>query len=93
MHEGGFEIVRDYVMKNSDLLVEDDSGIPWRYFDRNKWQLRLCGRYAGPIDIFKQHRQADLAEAYAKANPLPMGFSFGYRWVPSESGLLLARPK
>lgn len=93
LHEGGFETVREYVLKNSDLVVEDDSGIPWRYFDRNKWQLRLCGRYAGPIDIFKQHYQADLAQAYVKANPLPMGFSFGYRWVPSESGLLLARPK
>ncbi|HET6407909.1 MAG TPA: hypothetical protein VFG14_08510 [Chthoniobacteraceae bacterium] len=93
MHEGGFEIVRDYVMQNCDLLVEDDSGVPWRYFDRNKWQLRLCGRYPGPIDIFKQHFQADLADAYSRSTPLPMGFSFGYRWIPSESGLLLARPR
>jgi hypothetical protein len=93
MHEGGFEIVREYLLKNSNLLVEDDSGIPWRYFDWSKWQLRLCGRYPGPIATFKQHFQADLAQAYAQANPLPMGFSFGYRWVPSESGMVLARPK
>jgi hypothetical protein len=93
LHEGGFEIVRDYVLKNSDLLVEDDSGIPLRYFDKNKWQLRLCGRYPGPIATFKQRYQADLAQAYAQATPLPMGFSFGYRWAPSESGMVLARPK
>jgi hypothetical protein len=93
MHEGGFEIVREYVLKNSDLLVEDDSGIPWRYFDPKKWQVRLCGQYPGPINTFKQHFQADLAQAYAASNPLPMGFSFGYQWAPSKSGLLLARPK
>jgi len=93
MHEGGFETVRQYVLNQSDLVVQDDSGIPLKYFDRAKWQLRFCGQYRGPIDVFKQHYQPDLANAYAQAAPLPMGFSFGYRWVPSESGLMLARPK
>jgi len=93
LHEGGFETVRDFTMTHSDLIVQDDSGIPMHYFDRSKWQIRLCGRYKGPIEIFKQHYQPDLAEAYAKAVPLPMGFSFGYRWFPNESGLILARPK
>jgi hypothetical protein len=93
MHEGGFETVREYVLTHSDLIVQDDSGIPLHYFDHGKWQIRLCGRYRGPIDIFKQHYQADLAAAYSQSVPLPTGFSFGYRWVPSESGLILARPK
>jgi hypothetical protein len=93
LHGGGFERVRDFTLTQSDLLVQDDSGIPLRHFDRAKWQLRFCGRYPGPIEIFKQHYQADLAAAYRAAAPLPMGFSFGYRWVPSESGLMLARPK
>lgn len=93
LHGGGFERVRDFTLTHSDLIVQDDSGIPLRQLGRAKWQLRFCGRYPGPIDIFKQHYQADLAAAYASAAPLPMGFSFGYRWVPSESGLLLARPR
>jgi hypothetical protein len=93
VHGGGFEIVRDYVLNNSDLIVQDDSGIPLKYFDRSKWQLRFCGRYPGPINTFKQHYQADLAAAYTQSAPLPMGFSFGYRWIPSESGMMLARPK
>jgi hypothetical protein len=93
MHEGGFETVRNYVLTHSELIVQDDSGIPLRYFDPGKWQLRFCGQYRGPIDIFKQHYQPDLAQAYTRAVPLPMGFSFGYRWVPTESGLMLARPR
>lgn len=93
LHGGGFDIPREWVLKNSDLLVEDDSGIPLRYFDKDKWQVRFCGQYPGPIEIFKQHFQPDLAQAYGQSTPLPMGFSFGYQWQPSKSGLLLARPK
>lgn len=93
MHEGGFERVRNWLLTHSDLHVQDDSGIPLHYFDRAKWQLRFCGRYPGPINIFKQHTQPDLLAAYSAAAPLPMGFSFGYRWQPNESGLMLARPK
>jgi hypothetical protein len=93
LHGGGFDRVREDLLRRSDLIVQDDSGIPVRFFDPAKWQLRLCGRYAGPIEIFKQHHQADLAAAYAQTTPLPMGFSFGYRWHPRESGLILARPK
>jgi hypothetical protein len=93
LHGGGFDRVREDLLRRSDLIVQDDSGIPIRYLDPAKWQIRLCGHYPGPIDIFQQHHQADLAAAYGRAAPLPMGFSFGYRWHPRESGLILARPK
>lgn len=91
--DGGFERVRNFIFSHSDLIVQDDSAIPLRAFDRSKWQLRFCGHYPGPIETFKKYYEADLAEAYHAAAPLPMGFSFGYRWQPQESGLMLARPK
>ena len=91
--DGGFERVSNFVLTHSDLVVQDDSAIPLRAYDRAKWQLRFCGHYPGPIDTFKKYFQPDLAAAYAQAAPLPMGFSFGYRWQPQESGLMLARPK
>ena len=93
LHEGGFETVRKWVLAHTTQHVQDDSGIPMKYFDRAKWQLRLCGHYPGPIDIFKQHHQPDLAAAYTQTAPLPMGFSFGYQWQPGRSGLIIARPK
>jgi len=93
MPEGGFDRVRDFILTHSDLVVQDDSAIPLRAYDRTKWQLRFCGRYPGPIDTFAKYHQPDLAAAYAQAEPLPMGFSFGYRWQPHESGLMIARPK
>jgi hypothetical protein len=93
MPEGGFERIRDFVLTRSDLIVQDDSAIPLRAFDRAKWQLRFCGSYPGPIDTFKKFFQPDLAQAYKAAAPLPMGFSFGYQWQPVKSGLMIARPK
>jgi hypothetical protein len=91
--DGGFERIRDFILTRSDLIVQDDSAIPLRAYDRAKWQLRFCGSYPGPIDTFKKYFQQDLADAYRAAAPLPMGFSFGYQWQPSKSGLTLARPK
>jgi hypothetical protein len=93
MHEGGFERVREFLLRQSTTIVQDDSGIPFRYFDPIKWELHLCGRYLGPVDVFKQHWQPDLAEAYAAAPSAPLPFGFGYQWQPSRSDMMIARRK
>jgi hypothetical protein len=92
MHEGGFERVREFLLRQSPIVVQDDSGIPFRYFDP-KWELRLCGQYAGPIETFKQHYQPDLAQAYAVTPHEPLPFGFGYQWQPNRSNLMIAHWK
>lgn len=91
LHSGGFDSARNFLLTQSDLLLQDDSGIPVRFFAPARWQLRFFGRYPGPIDIFRQHYQPTLAELYRKSTPPPLEFSFGYRWQPNQSGLLVAR--
>jgi len=90
MHLGDFTTVRDFLLTHSSTIVEDDSGIPVKDFDRAKWSLRYFGNYPGPIDIFKQHAQPDLAAAYHNSHPPALPFGFGYRWHPSQSSLILA---
>jgi hypothetical protein len=90
MHESGFSKVRNFLLDRSDLIIQDDSGIPVRFFDGENWSVRYCGRYTGPIDIFRQHWQADLADAYARIVPSPLSFSFGYQWRPNRSDLIIA---
>ena len=90
MHENGFSDVRDFLLRSSKLIVQDDSGIPHRFFQTGKWQLRYCGRYTGPIELFKQYPQHDLATAHASSNPAPLEFGFGYQWQPNRSSLLIA---
>lgn len=93
MHEGGFARVREFLLAASKLIVQDDSGIPMRYFEDSKWNIRYCGNYLGPTPTFKQFFQPELAKSYAAANPAPLGFGFGYQWQPNRSSLIIAVQK
>ena len=93
MHGQNFDRVREFLMSNSSMIVQDDSGIPFRFFDPDEWIVRFCGRYVGPIDIFKQHTQPALAQAFNSTIPVPLEFGFGYQWQPNRSSLLIAQPR
>jgi len=93
LFENGFSTVRSFILEHSDLIVQDDSGIPLAYFDPNKWNLRFFGVYLGPIDIFKQHYQPKLSELYQQTSPPPLEFGFGYRWNYKEANLIVATRK
>lgn len=92
-HMSEFSRVRDFLLDHSQVIVEDDSGIPVRYFDAAKWQVRVFGNYVGPIPIFQKHHQPDLAQRYAISNPKPLDFGMGYRFQPQESAILVAFKK
>jgi hypothetical protein len=93
MFENGFGTIRNFVLDHSNMIVQDDSGIPIAYFDPNKWHLRLFGVYLGPIELFKQHYQPRLQELFAQNNPPPFDFGFGYRWNYKEANLIIAQLK
>ena len=93
MHSDNFSQVRGYLLTHSKVILQDDSGIPYRYFDRNKWDIQFHGRYLGPINRFLKNGQLDLAKDNAGAIPQPLPFSFGYQWQPSRSSLIVATPK
>ena len=91
MFEEGFNRVREFIMNHSNMIVQDDSGIPISYFNPQKWNVRLFGTYVGPIDLFKQHYQARLAEMYQQNNPAPFGVGFGYQWDYRKANLIVAQ--
>ena len=93
MFEEGFATIRNFILAHSNRIVQDDSGIPLAYFDPNKWNLRLFGNYLGPIELFKQHFQPRLQELFARSNPPPLDFGFGYRWNYKEANLIVAERK
>lgn len=93
MHRSYFARVRDFILANSDLILQDESGIPYSFFENDKWSVQLYGRYFGPIATFKEYPQPELARAYAETSPPPLDFSFGYEWHPNRSSLMVATPK
>lgn len=88
MHSDNFSTVRDFLLTHSVSLLEDDSGIPVRFFAQG-WQLHPYGRYVGPISLFGGQYQSKLSEVF-KNHATPIDFSLGYQWRPTESNILLA---
>lgn len=87
MHDSWFSKVRQHLLDYSYQIVQDDSGIPFRYFGADTWQSHFYGVYTGPISLFPNNYQNDLAAAYGTgAGPLPFGT--GYKWRKGESNLM-----
>lgn len=91
MFEGSFGRVRNFILDHSQLIVQDDSGIPLANFSSSKWNLRLFGTYVGPLDIFRQYNQPRLHQLFAENNPPPFPIGFGYQWNFHKSNLIVAQ--
>jgi hypothetical protein len=89
LHSGGFNQVRSFLLEHSATVLQDDSGIPVRYFDPRKWRLQAFGHYIGPLALFGRSYQPELTEVFRHAQPLDFGI--GYRFRRNESNLLLAQ--
>jgi hypothetical protein len=94
MHKDYFSTMRDAILEHSAMLVQDDSGIPYRFIKPDKWDVSLYGVYASPIAMFKEHKEQDLVDAYKEPNRAkPLPFGIGYNWRMGQSNLLVARKK
>jgi hypothetical protein len=91
MQDDRFSIVRDMVLNQSASLLQDDTGVPFRFFDKAKWTLTFYGKYSAPIRDFNYGFQRDLDAVFKQpgvARDLP--FSFGYHWREGTSSVMLA---
>jgi hypothetical protein len=93
LHNSAFSITREFLLTHSRSILQDDSGIPFRAFKRDRWDFVFFGTYVAPETIFKGSFQADLDRAFREAAPTrPLPFSTGYAHS-RKSGLLLAIAK
>ena len=93
LYEDYFSTIRDGILDNSIGVVEDDSGIPFHFFNPKEWDVIPFGNYTGPIPLFKEHYQPDLASYYSSTSHAPLPFGSGYKFVASVSSLLVAKKK
>jgi hypothetical protein len=85
-----FTRIRAAILADTDYLVQDDSGIPLRYFDTRAWKLGFHGRYERPISLFGNRMQPDLKKAMDARSTGILPFSYGYRHLPGQSNLMTA---
>jgi hypothetical protein len=89
MHKSYFSIIRNTVLNKSTVILQDDSGISYKFFDQSQWNITLFGTYTKPIPMFINHYEPDLFEAYKNVSN-PIDFRYGYN---TKSDILLAIKK
>jgi len=89
MHGPSFSVIREFLLRQGASVLQDDSGIPFSYFQNGEWRCYFFGAYTGTLDIFKKYHQAELDRAFRVAG-VPLAFGTGYKWKVGESNLLLA---
>lgn len=88
MTQDNFSEIRNIILRHSKAVIQDDSGIPFRYFAENGFETTLYGAYVRPLSCFSEKcMQYDLQELYntqaSKVHPLPfyIGYSKPSSWV------------
>ncbi len=85
-----FTRIRAALLETTGYFVQDDSGIPLRYFKQNEWKLGFHGYYNGPISLFYNRMQSDLIKAMEAKSSGKLPFSYGYVYKPGLSNLMTA---
>ena len=87
-------MARQFVLDRSRYVLQEDSGIPFGYFDPSVWALQFYGTYSGPISAFKEDYQADLAAIYKTGRHIkPLPFGIGYHFQVDTANLVFATRK
>ena len=85
---------RQFVLDHSRHVLQEDSGIPLKYFNSSVWTLQFHGAYSGPISSFPEAYQADLARIYETGSGIkPLPFGIGYHFLVDTANLLHAARK
>ncbi|MEI6347732.1 MAG: hypothetical protein WCP69_07275 [Bacteroidota bacterium] len=90
MHKSAFSTIRNTLLSKSLYHLQDDSGIPYKFFDSKKWDIQLYGSYIKPIQLFEKCLENELVSAYkdSTAKIKKLNFRIGYA---AKSNLLLAK--
>lgn len=89
-HGGNFSEVRDFIMRQSARILQDDTGVPIRMFKEGEWTLKPFGVYVTPIPPFQHAFQPAAVALWAKHKPTRLEFSYGYRFRNNQSNVLIA---
>lgn len=91
MHKSYFAKIRSTILTKTQRILQDDSGIPYRYLANDRWKCQAYGTYDKPIKLFSNWYQADYRALFEDTvHVKPLTFGIGYDWRPNESNLLYA---
>jgi hypothetical protein len=91
LHDGQFSKTRAALLEQADVVVQDDTGIPYRFLSQAPWHVKLFGKYHKPIRPMEYAYQKDLEAAFkTNTDQADLPFPFGYHWRGKQSALIVA---
>lgn len=97
LHANFMSNMRKLIIKNSTAVIQDDTGIPFKYFQEgDKFNIKLYGQYTKPVSDFPYlSLQKPLQEAFQKdsASVGKLPFHLGYHWGSKKDVIIYAKKK
>lgn len=94
LHRPEFSTIRERILSMSTAVLQDDSGIPYRFYTPDRWTVQLYGEYQQPYGSFRYMVEPELRAAFQKPeNVKKLEFRIGYGYGRAPSNLELARKK
>ena len=97
MHLWNFSFIRNTIINKSNYVLQDDSGIPLKFYKDSIWNKTFYGTYDKPISLFKNKFQESVFKVYndsvLKMRVRRLPFGIGYDYKPNESNLMLFKRK
>ena len=93
LHNSSFSNIRDVILGNTRLLLQDDSGMPFSFFTPESWTTNLYGKYTRPIGLFAGRVQRELRAEFESRAAGDLPFEIGYNVAHNEPHLILATRK
>ncbi len=90
LHHDDFKIIRTFILKQSKIILQDDSGIPFDILKNFGFGVKLFGNYTRTIKVFSENYQADLQKELEFRKVPPLNFKIGYNSWENETVLMLA---
>ncbi len=91
MHDGKqFSSIRSIVVDNTVTLFQDDTGVPYRFFEKKpEWHGTFFGEYVAPVEDFSRGLYQPELDSAFKRGSQPLPFSLGYHWSTRKQHYML----
>ncbi|MGC4023122.1 MAG: hypothetical protein QM734_14835 [Cyclobacteriaceae bacterium] len=91
MHDGKtFSTIRSIVLDNTLSLFQDDTGVPYRFFENKpEWKATFFGDYVPPVEDFSRGLYQPALDSAFKRGSQTLPFSLGYHWSTRKQHYML----
>lgn len=97
LHANFMSNMKQLILKNSNYILEDDTGIPYNDIEKTKaYDMKLYGKYTKPVKDFPYLKmQTGIVKAFEtdSANIPKLPFHLGYHWQSKTDLLIYAKKK